>query len=577
MPRQPDLFGPAPLTLRPEQGRSEPRLWVRRLVIWAAPDGPALREVSLRPGLNIVWSPDGGDTDGREAASLGHGAGKTLFCRLLRYVLGEERYCPDAQRDNILSRFPDGQVGAEVVIEGRTWAVLRPLAPVRRHFAVPDARPEELLAGTVEPTGIAPLLRELETRVLSPEVSALVPVEAPASPWQVALAWLARDQECRFDKPLDWRAATSDSDSPVRNMSVERVRDSMRALIGAIDPEEFRLRHADGVLESKRSAANRDLEHRRWETDGLLDRLVRTLTLDPAQLPPGRLAIEPLRTAARRHLARQAQVQPNVDVNDIEHLRNEAEKARQRQEQLERGLERLDAQIPEIDALIARIQGEVGVASAGLMKAGHTQCPICEVPIDRALAEGCKLSHKLPNLEQARAESARLRDELEHEKKRLQAAKDERDALNRELATTRPWAESTKRRVDEAQRLRTERQEAWYSARRLTEEVDRLEHLLAEQEQQVGQVASLNQGLEALRQRSAAYRETQSDVIGRFSGFFDAIIRFLVGQGATGRITLDGIGLKTTVELGGERSTAAIDSLKVVAFDLAALCMGIQG
>ena len=31
------------------------------------------------------------------------------------------------------------------------------------------------------------------------------------------------------------------------------------------------------------------------------------------------------------------------------------------------------------------------------------------------------------------------------------------------------------------------------------------------------------------------------------------------------------------MELGGERSTAAIDSLKVIAFDLAAMCMSIEG
>src|SRR5205085_12705235 len=41
--------------------------------------------------------------------------------------------------------------------------------------------------------------------------------------------------------------------------------------------------------------------------------------------------------------------------------------------------------------------------------------------------------------------------------------------------------------------------------------------------------------------------------------------------------TLDGNGLHLHVNLGGDRSTVAIDSLKVVAFDLAVMCMSIEG
>jgi hypothetical protein len=36
------------------------------------------------------------------------------------------------------------------------------------------------------------------------------------------------------------------------------------------------------------------------------------------------------------------------------------------------------------------------------MSAEHPICPICEVPIDRVLAEGCKLSHKVPDLDEVR-------------------------------------------------------------------------------------------------------------------------------------------------------------------------------
>ena len=45
---------------------------------------------------------------------------------------------------------------------------------------------------------------------------------------------------------------------------------------------------------------------------------------------------------------------------------------------------------------------------------------------------------------------------------------------------------------------------------------------------------------------------------------------------AQGKVSLNGKGLKLVVELGGERSTAAIESLKVIAFDLAVMCISIE-
>ena len=95
MPQQPDLLGPQPLTVTPDKGLAGPRLWVRRLVIWKEPGGEKVRDISLRPGLNVIWSPDGADdaASAEQANAIGHGSGKTLFCRLIRYCLGEDRFC----------------------------------------------------------------------------------------------------------------------------------------------------------------------------------------------------------------------------------------------------------------------------------------------------------------------------------------------------------------------------------------------------------------------------------------------------------------------------------------------------
>ena len=86
-----------------------------------------------------------------------------------------------------------------------------------------------------------------------------------------------------------------------------------------------------------------------------------------------------------------------------------------------------------------------------------------------------------------------------------------------------------------------------------------------------------NMRSESKRNRIAALREAQTAIFDDLSRFFNSVIRAMIGKEAVGRISLDGNGLRASVDLGGERSTAAIESLKVIAFDLATMCMSIEG
>ncbi|CAK0781324.1 conserved hypothetical protein [Gammaproteobacteria bacterium] len=580
MPRQSDLFEPTAFSLKPEVGRTEPRLWVRRLGIWADANSPPLREIVLRPGFNIIWSPDSSDQEdggNQSGGSLGHGSGKTLFCRLLRYVLGENHFAPDEQRDHIINAFPEGRVGAEIIIDGMPWAVLRPFAPSRRHFAIAERNLEQLLAENSEPTGIEPLLHALETCILSPEVAALIPTEHPRQAWLVALAWLSRDQECRFDKPLDWRSSDSDSGSPVRGQSVEWMLDAVRALIGAIDPQEFQLRMEIEPLKNQRDEATKEIEHRRWEATRLQKKLVTELQLTTRELPPGRLVIELLRTEAKSKLAQAAQVSPNLDVSNLDFLRQQAMQAHSKIERLKQELSSIDAALPLLEKFVNRIKGEMGAASTKWDEATNLVCPICAVPIDRALAEGCRLSHRLPDPEQAKQRMEKLRQELGREEQHLREARLEQKRLNHELLLAQAPDDEARLRLQAVEQLQIERNEVWFKAKRLRDDIERLDLLLAERQQQHHALETLTEKIETLRGRAAAFRDGRANVFQQLSLLFDVIIRALVGKNASGKVVVDGRGLRAVVELGGERTTAAIDSLKVIAFDLAALCMGMEG
>jgi hypothetical protein len=118
---------------------------------------------------------------------------------------------------------------------------------------------------------------------------------------------------------------------------------------------------------------------------------------------------------------------------------------------------------------------------------------------------------------------------------------------------------------------------ARYSAQRLVDDVERLSELIGSQESSQKSARELASRLETERATLGAFRDKQARVFGRLSEKFDPIVRRLVGPDATGRVTLSGNGLEPNVNMGGDRTTAAIDSLKVLAFDLAVLCLSIEG
>src|SRR5271155_537435 len=98
------LFAKLGRTITPKLERRNPVLWIRELRILRKlepADRNEVRRVTLRRGLNIIWAPpeEGDEPELYGDGLSGHASGKTLFCRILRYLLGEANYGPDSLRD----------------------------------------------------------------------------------------------------------------------------------------------------------------------------------------------------------------------------------------------------------------------------------------------------------------------------------------------------------------------------------------------------------------------------------------------------------------------------------------------
>jgi hypothetical protein len=579
MSQQPDLIGPQPLIITPATGMTGPRLWVRRLVIWGEPGGEKIRDIPLRPGLNIIWSPDGADdTSGEQNDAIGHGSGKTLFSRLIRYCLGEDRFATEAQRERIGVAFLNGIVGAEVMLDGVCWAIVRPLGVRRRHMAVPNGDLEEIAAGEGASTGLEPFINAVDQTLLAPVLADLVRPRTDGPTWPVALAWLTRDQECRFDDVLDWRSPASDSDSPMPASGREKGPrlEALRAFLMAITPEEQQLRTEVSKLDEQRRALEQEAGHRHWTIERNQTRLVSALSLSDQTLPEMPLLLDLMRKAAGEHVAAATQL-PAGSKTELATAREDFEAAQTEWARLDGERIRIEASLPIEERVLSQIKGDLPGLSFSTVEAESQVCPICEVPIDRAIAEKCGLSDKLHDPDACRARWEKRQQEFQEQEQKLTTLRRDKTNVLQQLALAKQAIDQRAARVASIEKARDARETAWYSARRLQDDVDRLVDLVSTQELATKDLRDLTTKLETERNRLGAFRDKQARTFGRMSEKFDPIIRRVVGHDAKSRITLSHNSIDLSVDIGGDRTTAAIESLKVLAFDLAAICLSIEG
>lgn len=579
MSQQHEMFDPPELTLSVPAGVNRPRLWVRRLAIWETPGGEKIRDIPLRPGLNIIWSPDGFDGDDASGVrAIGHGSGKTLFCRLLRYCLGEHRFADETQRERIAVAFPNGIVGAEVMLDGVCWAVVRPLGIRRRHIAIANGNLDEIAAGEGTTTSIDPLIEAIEQAIVTPGVADLARLQPGQKAWPVALAWLTRDQECRFDDVLDWRSPASGSDAPLPASGRETGprREALRAFLAAITEEEQQARRAEETLKADVANAERELSYLDWDRGRRHARLVDQLGLAGQALPEMPLLIEKFRKDANDRLAAAAQL-PTGDMAELGQARKALRDAQEELRSADEERARIEGQIPAENQVLTLLSSEIPSLSFSAGNAASQVCPICEVPIDKALAEKCGLSHKLHNEAECRARLDAKRQEINDQRQKIDGLEARKKALQPSIALARQKLEQAERRVKALESVRDTRTSAWQAATRLKEDVERFAELAAERDDVQKRLRTSETKLKKEREGLAAFRDKQAQTFGKITEKFSAIIRRLVNGNAKGAVTLSGNGLEITVDVDGDRRTAAIESLKVLAFDLACLCLSIEG
>jgi hypothetical protein len=570
-----DLFTQALSSPMAPAGRSGPRLWVRRLAIFKDTE-TIIRDVSLKPGLNIIWTPDMASS-----GALAHGSGKTTFCRLLRACLGEPGYATDTQRTRLAARLPTGLIAAEILIDGACWVAVRPIVGLPGHeFVVRvDSIEDALSRGRRDgdPASIDSILIETFFSTLA---GAAPPEVSREQVWDVLRAWLTRDQECRLADILAWRSSQTQTRSRAQVLGETAKLTMLRLALRALDAEERaaaarerelvaateeerrshayqQQRQADGLKAVRRAVGAGD-------DVGIEDTIDQKglVSLAEIALADAMRADRPKPPDVSSIFARQKAL--NEERADLVTRQQKSEnEARLKQEDAQRY--RSEADVGEIDITQGRVR----------------TCPVCRVQVDEVLAKGCGISLEQCDLTELRAKIAKKQEAaagLEAEAERAEREGQRIAALIQQLAPREQALAAEIQAADAAsqaaQVVEKDVLDRIYRARRMLDDVRSLRESAATAKSSSLATATLD----AVRAQLDAGRIRARQAIRTLEEKYQGIMAAWLPEGVAGTIKLDGHGLKVDAEFSGrgEVSTAALDSLKIIAFDLAALHMAVE-
>ncbi|MCU1224609.1 MAG: hypothetical protein JWQ42_2702 [Edaphobacter sp.] len=567
----PELFPRPTFSLNPEAGRTGPKLWVKRIVIWREPN-VVLRDIPMRPGFNIVWSPDSQTED----SPIGHGGGKTTFCRLFRFCLGEDTFASDDLRHRIGEVFPKGCVGAEIILDSKVWIVLRSLGHRRRDVVQEGGSLDDLFSGEHQATGMAPLVDAITQSILGDSPKLMPSSIGSESAWKALLAWITRDQECRFSHVLNWRSPESNSSSPVVNRSGEDKLLVVRAILGALSINEVAAQQQEELQSKNVTGKKSDLDRLKWQLERARVNVYTKLRRDGEALSGTPVDVVLLKKAATEQFSKALNLPERVSSVDVEKARRERDVAKNEFNRLQGELKLLNGRIEEKQKIRPAIAAELPEAHARLLNENNPVCPICKVGIDKALAEGCGISTETCDLHSLQMEISRKRELLRALEQEISSLRQEEPALNAEVADAQNLFDELDASLRKIEQSMDVSSKSVRESQKLSEDVEEYEALLAEYDEAQSEASKNEDALEKTRLSIAKHRDASFTIILSLSNWFDIVLRELVPGDIRGSAKLDGNGLKLNVELGGYRSTVAIESLKVVAFDLAVLAMSME-
>jgi uncharacterized protein YydD (DUF2326 family) len=566
--------------------RSEPPVWVSKLALFESLDPltPIREPIRFHTGLNIVWGVENEAND--EKFEPGHGVGKTTLCRLVRYCLGEPTYGQWHAAREILNTFPDGHVAAEVYIQGRRWAVLRPFNKTRADRAQADATITELLANPPLKESFRDYQSQLASTCLSGLRTDGVLTGGASIDWLHLLALCSRDQEARYQSLWQWRSPRSDS--VPRNIQKDDAHLTLRSVLGLLPDEETTLQKKLAKYDSELTQVEKDIAERLREPEYWTRHYRQTLERD--------------------FKIKDAMTVSTLDTNDLFGLPKLVERAvdvlNGKQAKRQAKLKELDRMIGLTAASLqepAELQEQQRVAATVtdsgsdtlaqaldelrqvrqlIRDAEHSLCKYGQVSIgscSHAQQQLVELDQQIKERSQAVSSTVAKRDRVSTKLREFAHRKNQLiETLTKELEQLQ-----RQRRSIESKRQST--QNTIKALNKAMEDLLRWETLRTgkEPDSELAQLQKRKKGLETrqstAKEQLTALLASQDQSLAKLRTVYEALARNTLSTEFNGRVQLTGEGLEFRVFRGENLSGEAFETLSILLADIAVLLMGSLG
>lgn len=567
----PALF-PLHEDLVPDANRTEPLVWICRLVILRQPSlDTIIRNVPFECGMNIIRTEERTDVEEHVVA---HSVGKTLLVRLIRYTAGETNYAFEEAQAELAKVLPDAVVVAHWRVDYEDWIIRRPL---HKHdpsdsIAIEGNDWQHAFDNSAKTSAFKTFLWRLDSAIRG-GLPRFEIGNGRTAKWSDVLGWLARDCECGYRQANEWRHADTNL-GPPGDLNVNKL--MMQWLCGLMSPDETVLRneHRELLAEHRKAkaAAERQSKTTSFTAQNLRDSMGRPLPTESASDDDSAFLAGETESSFLEYA--------KSVLYHSQALLDEA-----RQSSL---LETLSTQVTKIQAKLDQAKAAETEASVNLQWARKYQRDLKTAATDPPLltkcpADPCKLREKLKqdrefgrdaSIDQKLADTDRA---IENQTDAEKTARDAREDIQQELDAAKEELEKCRRHQAESETKLIEQIGKW---KQHVADAERFDKVTRETSKLDQAVSDLAKAIEVSHEKQEAARSAMDHKqrVSDASAAYTQILQRVFNEDATGTIQVDGNGLQPkpakTLTPGG-RALSAMAT--VVSFDLACVMASIAG
>lgn len=561
---------------------SEPSIWVKEVKFLrklAPGEENLIRHISLHPGVNVLWA-DANSENGE--ADAGHSAGKTTFCRILRYILGEKRFGNEQTQRSIKDNFNEAYVVAEVRVSKQSWLICLPLGWKQTKVAAKGCTLKDLLSENLPDSSWQDYLDALEA-VSTESLNASTLPNGTVLNWSHLIQWLTRDQEARYNSLHVWRAPSSDSDSPELPAASDRYY-VVRSLLGFISDTEQKLLVKDQKLSARKTYLEREIPKREYHSQIDRERLEEDF---PEQIPPfeDELFIKTVNSTLDKHQERLEKEISDLQENaSIDSYSDKLEIASKFAAELKARLQNESKDLELHENALKKLNKERAATEDDMMTLCESQptktFTLCQTPIFIAYANKCPC---LPD--QVKKDDIdplhSFEEDIKLYRRKVEAQGEAVSKLNKQCENAEKAIISLKAEANNSQSAlsrqvnpkRNELLEVFH----LRSHAKNAHNSWSQLQGYVTELLDINKELSTTQSLLQKHREDGRSDLSTLRATLESIAWKILGKEYSIDLKVTPKKIKINLNKRGDRSSVAMETLKVLLFDIASLVYGVEG